>query len=126
MEISITSKGNFEKATDYLDRLRHFKIDRILNEYGQKGVDALRAASPRNTGLVATSWSYKITYGSGRAILEWHNADIEGGYNVALLIQYGHGTNNGGYVVPHDFINPAMEPIFEGFARQIGEEVKHI
>lgn len=124
--IQIVSHGSFEKASDYLERLRMLKYSRILNTAGQKGVEALRAATPRNTGELANSWSYTITYEGSRAKLEWHNADIEGGFNVALLIQYGHGTNNGGYVIPHDYINPAIEPILEEISRQIGEEVKRV
>lgn len=125
--IKLISHGSFDKAFAYLDRLRMFRVDRILNEAGQKGVDALRAASPRNTSELATSWSYKIVNdGNNRARIEWHNSDIEGGYSVALLVQYGHGTNNGGYVPPHDYINPAIEPILEEISRQIGEEVKRI
>ena len=124
--IKIVSKGSFDKATAYLERLKMLKFDNILNSYGQKGVDALRAASPRETSELANSWSYTITRGNGLAKIEWHNSDLEGGYNVALLVQYGHGTNHGGYVPPHDYINPAMDPIFEELSRQIGEEVKHL
>lgn len=124
--IRIVSHGSFDKATSYLDRLRQFKIDRILENAGQKGVDALKAATPRETGELANSWSYEISRGTGSAKIEWHNADLEGGYSVALLVQYGHGTNHGGYVPPHDYINPAIDPIFEELSRQVGEEVKRV
>ena len=126
MGISITSKGSFDKAVSYLEKLKVLKIDRILESYGQKGVDALRDASPRDSSELANSWYYKIIRGNNSAKIEWHNSDLEGGYSVALLVQYGHGTNHGGYVPPHDYINPAMDPIFEEFARQIGEEVKRV
>lgn len=103
------------------------KYDRILDQAGQRGVDALRAASPHGgTGELANSWEYKIIHEGDQARIEWHNTDIEGGYSVALLVQYGHGTNNGGYVQPTDYINPAIAPIFEEISRQIGEEVKHL
>ena len=124
--IQIVSHGSFDKATAYLQKLKMFKINRILNDAGQKGVDALRAATPRNTGELANSWSYKIVNDGSRATIEWHNSDIEGGYSVALLVQYGHGTNKGGYVPPHDYINPAIEPILEEISRQVGEEVKRV
>ena len=124
--IQIVSHGSFDKATAYLQKLKMFKINRILNDAGQKGVDALRAATPRNTGELANSWSYKIINEENRARIEWHNSDIEGGYSVALLVQYGHGTNKGGYVPPHDYINPAIEPILEEISRQVGEEVKRV
>lgn len=124
--IKIVSNDSFDKAISYLERLRMLKISRILEIAGQKGVDALMAASPRETGELVNSWSYTITYGHNTATIEWHNSDIEGGYSVALLVQYGHGTNNGGYVPPHDYINPAMEPIFNELALQIGEEVRRV
>jgi hypothetical protein len=124
--IQITSKDRFDKAISYLERLRMFKFDGILNEYGQKGVDALRAASPRETGELANSWTYSIVRTGDVAKIEWHNTDVEGGYSVALLIQYGHGTNNGGYVPPHDYINPAIEPILNELALKIGAEVRQI
>lgn len=125
--ITISSHGSFDKALGYLERLRNLKIDQILNATGQKGVDALRDASPRETSELANSWSYVVNYtGPNSAKIEWHNSDLEGGYSVALLVQYGHGTNHGGYVPPHDYINPAIDPIFEEFARQIGEEVKRV
>ena len=124
--IKITSQGSFDKAVAYLEKMRMLKFDGILNTYGQKGVDALRAASPRSTSEMANSWSYTIERTGSFAKIEWHNNDIEGGYNVALLVQYGHGTNNGGYVPPHDYINPAIGPILEELATRIGEEVKRI
>ena len=124
--INIVSHGNFDKATAYLERLKMLKYDSILNNAGQKGVDALRAATPRDTGELANSWNYTIVHNGSTAKIEWHNSDIEGGYSVALLVQYGHGTNNGGYVPPHDYINPAIEPILEEISRQIGEEVKRL
>jgi hypothetical protein len=124
--IQITSKDRLDKAISYLERLRMLKFDGILNEYGQKGVDALRAASPRETGELANSWTYSIVRTGDVAKIEWHNTDVEGGYSVALLIQYGHGTNNGGYVPPHDYINPAIEPILNELALKIGAEVRQI
>ena len=124
--IQIVSHGSFEKALGYLERLKMYKVNALLETYGQRGVDALRDASPRETSELANSWSYRIENDGSRAKLEWHNSDIEGGYSVALLIQYGHGTNHGGYVPPHDYINPAIDPIVEEIARQIGEEVKHL
>lgn len=124
--IELKSSGSFDKTIAYLEKLRMLKFDGILNSYGEKGVDALRAASPRETSEMANSWSYTIERNGSSAKIEWHNNDIEGGFNVALLVQYGHGTNNGGYVPPHDFINPAIEPILEELATQIGEEVKRI
>ena len=126
MSISIKSHGSFEKAISYLTRLKALRIDEILNAAGQKGIDALIAATPRDSGILATSWSYTITKNNSGAKIEWHNADLEGGYNVALLVQYGHGTGTGGYVPPRDYINPAIDQVFQELSRQIGEEVKRV
>lgn len=125
-DIEIITKGSFDKALAYLEKMRMLKFDDILNSYGQRGVDALRAASPRDSSEMANSWYYTIERNGQTAKIEWHNSDIEGGYNVAILVQYGHGTNHGGYVPPHDFINPAIGPIMEELAMKIGEEVKRI
>ena len=126
MNISLVSNGSFDKAIAYLERLRMLKIDKILESAGQKGVDALRDATPRDTGELANSWSYVITKNGESAKIEWHNSDLEGGYNVALLIQYGHGTGTGGYVPPKDYINPAIDQVFQELSRLVGEEVKRV
>lgn len=99
------------------------KFDAALEKAGRAGVKALEAATPKNTGLVSSAWFFDIVKGPLSSTIEWHNADIEGGYNVALLIQYGHGTGTGGYVKGLDYINPALEPIFKAFADDVLKEV---
>ena len=122
----IKTKGNWFETFDFLKKAKTFNIEDILDKYGKYGVDALANASPKNTGLLAESWSYKIVKDNGKYILEWHNSDIEGGCSVAILVQYGHGTRGGTYVQGVDFINPAMRPVMEEMALDIWEEVKRL
>lgn len=121
--ITFNQKGDWSKTTKFLDFLGLVTIDDILNKYGQKGVAALSGATPVKTGLAATSWLYKIVKEKGRITIEWHNTDIENGINVAVLIQYGHATKNGGFVQGIDYINPAMKPIFDEIANDVFKEV---
>lgn len=119
------SKGNWEKTIRWLKKLTNIdtKFDAALVKAGQAGVKALEAATPKDTGLAAGAWFFDIKKGPLSSTIEWHNADIEGGYNVALLIQYGHGTGTGGYVKGLDYINPALAPIFKAFADDVLKEV---
>jgi len=100
------------------------QIRGILEKYGAAGVDALSAATPIKTGLAASSWSYEVT-NSGRGwTISWNNTDIENGYPVAVMIQYGHGTGTGGYVQGIDYINPALRPVFQQMADEVWKVVK--
>ena len=120
------SKGNWEKTIRWLKRLTNIetRFDSALEAAGRAGVQALEAATPKDTGLAASAWFFDIKKGPTSSTIEWHNADIENGYNVALLIQYGHGVHGGGYVQGVDFINPALRPIFESFADKVIKEVE--
>lgn len=122
------SKGNWEKTIRWLKKLADIdtKFDDALVKAGQAGVKALNEATPKNTGLASGAWFFDIQKGPLSSTIEWHNADIEGGYNVALLIQYGHGTGTGGYVKGIDFINPALEPVFKSFADDVIKEVEKV
>ena len=118
-------KGDWKDTFDFLNKAKdaNFKIDGALNRAGQKGVEALRDAAPVDTGLMASSWGYEIEKDSSGATITWHNYDVEGGYNVAILIQYGHGTGTGGYVKGTDFIHPAMESVFNDIAEEVWKEI---
>ena len=96
----------------------------ILDKYGQKGVDALASATPRESGETANSWSYEITGGDGNYAIQWNNSHVNKGVNIAIILQYGHGTGTGGYVVGRDYINPAVQPIFDEMAETIWKEVE--
>lgn len=119
--IKFSTKGDWSKTISSLKNTK--SIDKILKQYGEEGVRALEAATPINTGRLERSWKYKITRNQDSISIEWHNTDIEGGYNVAILVQYGHGTAGGTYVQGVDYINPAMRPVFDGIANSIWEEV---
>lgn len=121
--ITFTHKGDFKKVNGYFERLREIMRFGILDKYGRKGVEALSAATPVDTGRLASSWYYTIEHDKNGASLVWSNSDIEGGCNVAILIQYGHGTRNGGYVSGIDYINPALAPIMQEIADAAWKEV---
>lgn len=120
------SRGNWEKTYRWLKKMANIetRFDSALEKAGRAGVKALEAATPKNTGLASSAWFFTIDKGPLSSTITWHNADIEGGYNVALLIQYGHGTGTGGYVRGVDFINPALVPIFEAFGNDVLKEVE--
>lgn len=120
------SKGNWEKTRQWLRKMMTIetRFDAALEAAGRAGVRALEAATPKDTGLAASAWFFDIKKGPMSSTIEWHNADIEGGYNVILLLQYGHGVHGGGYVQGVDFINPALRPIFESFADKVIKEVE--
>ena len=115
---------NVKKVDKYLERLLEVIKMGSLDRYGKMGVDALSRATPIDTGLASTSWSYEIVRSKDKVSIVWKNSDIEGGYNVALLLQYGHGKRGGGYLQGIDYINPALKPIFEQMAEELWEEVK--
>lgn len=124
--ISFRQKGDFKNTENYLKKLRDFRIDSILNKYGEQGVMALMAATPVDTGKTANSWSYKIKRQNGKISLEFHNSNVNKGVPIAIILQYGHATGNGGWVEGRDYINPALQPIFDELSKQIGKEVERI
>lgn len=121
--IKISQRGDFSKTIRFLRKLRSKKFYEKLNKYGQIGVDALREATPKRTGVTSESWTYEVHVGGSSATITWSNTNQNKGIPIVVLIQYGHGTRNGGYVPPNDFINPAMRPIFEQIANEIWMEV---
>ena len=101
----------------------HEAYSDLLDRTGEMGVEALRQATPVDTGLAANSWNYRIVKSNKVSKIEWYNTDVEGGCNVAILIQYGHGTKSGTYVEGIDYINPALKPIFDTMADYLWKEV---
>lgn len=122
--VMFRQKGDFRRTSDFLKRANRLNLDAILNQYGQEGVEALRAATPKDTGTTANSWSYTVHKGMGSITITWSNSNIVDGVPIAVILQYGHGTRNGGYVQGTDYINPAMKPIFDKIAQRAWEEVK--
>ena len=123
--IVFRQKGNFKNTERFLKRANRFSIDQLLERYGQEGVESLRAATPKDTGLTANSWYYKVKKETGRITITWSNSNIQNGVPIAVILQYGHATRNGGYVEGIDYINPAMRPIFDRIAARAWEEVMH-
>ena len=121
--IKIRQKGNFRKLTSFLEKAKEGLDIGVLDKYGRKGVDALSSATPVDTGLTASSWFYKIENKNGVAKIEFHNRNIQNGTPIAVILQYGHGTRNGGYVVGRDYINPAIQPVFDELAKNAWKEV---
>lgn len=124
MNFYFTQKGDFSKATSYLERLKSV-VGRIsvLDKYGRAGVSALSSATPKESGLAASSWYYEIERGKGFVRIIFGNSDVENGFPVAIMLQYGHGTGTGGWVEGRDYINPAIQPIFDKIAADAWREV---
>lgn len=121
--ISFSTRGSGGKTESYLQSLLHLDIRGIMNRAGQAGVTALASATPRESSLAANSWTYEIKQGKDSVTLIWHNVDEESGFPVALMLQYGYATGTGGYVAGRDYINPAIEPIFEKIAEDVRKAV---
>lgn len=122
--IRIKKTGNYKKANSYLERLLEIFNRGVLDKYGKKGVEALRNATPKETGATADSWYYEISHDRNSASITWLNSNTNLGYNIAILIQYGHGTGTGGFVQGVDYVNPAMKEVFEQIANEVAEEIK--
>ena len=121
--IEMRQSGDFKKNLTFLTNLRKKSIRPILEKYGQKGVEALAEATPKATGKTAASWSYEIKMEKTGAVLSWKNSNVVDGVPIAVILQYGHGTRNGGYVPGVDYINPAMKPVFDAIRDELWKEV---
>lgn len=123
MGISLHCSGDFANTERLLQKSLGRNYISVLEEYGRQGVQNLSAASPVDTGLMASSWRYEVTQSGSAVSLTFHNDDIENGCNVAILVQYGHATKNGYFIEGLDFINPALRPIFQSLADRAWKEV---
>lgn len=121
--ISFRQKGDFSKVTKYLAKVKDVAKLTNLDKYGQEGVAALASATPVDTGKTASSWGYKIQRLNGSVTISFHNTNINKGVPIAIILQYGHGTRNGGWVEGRDYINPAIRPIFDKIANDAWKEV---
>lgn len=121
--ITFRQKGDFSKLTRYLEKVKSVVKLSDLDKYGKEGVAALAAATPVDTGLTASSWSYEIKQGNGTVSISFKNSNIQNGVPIAIILQYGHGTRNGGWVQGRDYINPAIQPIFDKIANDAWREV---
>ena len=121
--LSIRQKGDYAKLTRYLVNTRTKIRTFDLNKYGKQGVAALMSMTPVDTGLTANSWYYEIERGDGRASITFYNSNVQNGIPIAIILQYGHGTGGGGWVEGRDYINPALQPIFDKLAEDAWKEV---
>jgi len=117
--ISFQVTGSFKKMEAFLKGVSKMNVESILKRYGQEGVNALMLHTPIETGLAATSWYYQVEAKDGNYTISWLNHDVEGGFPVVVMLQYGYATGTGGYVHGRDFINPAMKPIFDKIADEV-------
>lgn len=124
--IILKQKGDFSRTTNYFERLKEFVNMSILDEYGRKGVEALQSATPFKTGKTASSWSYEIEHKGQVTSLVFKNSNTNKGVNIAIILQYGHGTRNGGYVEGRDYINPVIRPLFDEIANEAWREVTKV
>ena len=121
--ITFKHKGDFSKVTKYLERARKGVNINSLHQYGRAGVAALASATPIDTGLTASSWSYELSQANGVVRITFSNSNIQNGIPIAIILQYGHGTGTGGWVEGRDYINPAIQPIFDRIAEDAWKEV---
>lgn len=126
MPISFRHKGDLSKTSKYLASAKKAVKKDILNKYGRMGVLALSDNTPVDTGLTAASWSYSIEKTRGGEKIVFSNSNNQNGLNIAIILQYGHGTGTGGYVVGIDYINPALEPVFQQMADELWGEVTRL
>ena len=124
--IRFIHKGNFDKTEKFLKKSFGKDYRSVLERFGQRGVTALSAATPIESGQTASSWSYDIIQNDDTISIVWNNDHIVKGVNIAVILQYGHGTRNGGWVQGRDYINPALRPIFDEIAEAAWREVTKI
>lgn len=121
--VTFRQKGDFRKVTRFLERAKEAVGVGMLDQYGRRGVAALAAATPVDSGQTAASWDYEIVNKKGSASILFTNSHIVKGVPIAIILQYGHGTRNGGWVEGRDYINPAIQPIFDELAEKAWKEV---
>lgn len=124
--VTFRQKGDFSKLSTFLERAKETVHLGDLDKFGRAGVDALASATPVDSGKTAASWYYEITRKNGSVSISFHNSNIQNGVPIAIILQYGHGTRNGGWVKGRDYINPAIQPIFDQIAENAWKEVRQL
>lgn len=123
MKISFKNKGDFSKTTRYFQRAKQTLKNIDFNKYGKEGVKALSNSTPIDSGLTSSSWYYEIIKENGIVRISFNNSNIQNGVPIAIILQYGHGTRNGGWVQGRDYINPSIQPLFDKIANDAWREV---
>lgn len=121
--ISFSKKGDFNKTDHFFERASHIIRSSKLDHYAKEGVEALKAATPVDSGLTRDKWNYKIEYGHGTCTISFLNSNVHEGVLIAVILQHGHGTGTGGFVQGTDYINPAIKPVFDRIADEAWKEV---
>ena len=121
--LKIKQRGDFSKTKRFFNKMLGRQYLNSLEKYGQAGVDALRSATPVDSGVTADSWTFEIERTETKTSLSWLNTNRNDGVNIAIILQYGHGTGTGGYVQGLDYINPAIKPIFDQIGDAVWKEV---
>lgn len=121
--VKLKQTGEFKKTEHFLSGLVSAHYMHKLKKYGERGVAALRDATPKDSGKTAESWSYEIVESSGRTAIYWKNSNIVDGVCIAIILHYGHGTRNGGFVEGKNYITPAIQPILDKMADEVWKEV---
>jgi len=122
----VRNKGSFKKIRSFLDSMERRKQYARLYEWANVGLDALSSATPIDTGLTASSWIATIEQDADKTRVVWSNTNVNKGVNIAIILQYGHGTRNGGWVEGYDYINPAIRPVMDAIADNIWAEVQSL
>lgn len=121
--IKLETRGSFSNMQNFLQRMQNRDQFKILAKYGALGVTALQGATPEDKSITANSWTYEIVDRPGYFAIHWNNTHVHNGVPIAVLIQYGHATGNGGYIQGYDYINPALRPIFDQMVADMWKEV---
>lgn len=116
--IKLKAHGDFKKTSKWLEKASNNRRLHILEKYGELGLEALRLYTPKDTGKTASSWYYEVKYSENSASLSFFNSNINEGVPIAIILQYGHRTGNGGWVEGIDYINPALKPVFDKLAEE--------
>lgn len=124
MRIKFSHSGDFRRTEKFLEQMTRLNIRQIVEPLAKNGVKALADATPRESGLAASSWAYEITENSSFLRITWLNHDVENGFPVAIMLQYGYGTGTGGYVAGRDYINPAIRPVFDSISEAVWRAVR--
>ena len=124
--ISFRQKGDFSKLDRYFERVKEAARLSVLDKYGREGVAALESATPKESGKTASSWYYRIEHNKGFSSIGFYNSNLNKGVLIAIILQYGHGTGTGGWVEGRDYINPAIQPIFDRIVDDAWKEVTKI
>lgn len=121
--ITFTHKGDFSKTFKAWQKMLGLFHTNIFDKYGRRGVEALASYTPKDTGRTSAAWGYEVIQTDSYVTINWYNTNINKGVNIAIILQYGHGTGTGGWVEGRDYINPAIQPIFDQILNEIWKEV---